>query len=365
MQWFFDNLLPEGGVRQALARLARLDEHDALGLLTTYGEESAGALTLLPEERPFPSDGSYEALTREELRQWANDRSTVPFLAAGGKAHMSLAGAQHKRPLHWQSGTEPSADTLLRPRGLASSIIVKPDNARVELFPYCPANEHFCMALAARVGLDVPRTWLLHLPEPLYVVQRFDRVLLRDGRVERLHQIDLCQLLNKWAGAKYEADGGIGAVEAFRALEGTRQPAVSRHRFIRWLVFNYLIGNSDAHAKNLAFLVSSDGLTVAPCYDLLSVAVYGAAYDHMAMTIADEVRYGWVERAHWDKLAAALNLRPAFLRRVASGLAQVVPSAAREVLADPAFSSDERRFLQRVIAQIDAHARYLAAAVKR
>jgi len=329
------------------------------------GEESAGALTLLPEERPFPSDGSCEELTREEPRPWANDRSAVPFLAAGGKVHLSLAGARHKRPLHWQSGTEPSTDTPLRPRGLTSSIIVKPDNARVELFPNGPAKEQFCMTLAARVGVDVPRTWLFHLPEPLYVVQRFERVSLRDGRVERLHQIDLCQLLNRWAGAKYEADGGIGAVEAFRALEGNRQPAVSRHRFIRWLGFNSLIGNSDAHAKNLAFLVSSDGLTVAPGYDLRSVAVYGAAYDYMAMTITEEVRYGWVERAHWDKLAAALHLRPAFLRHVTSGLAAVVPSAARGVAADPAFSSDERGSLQRVIAQIDAHARHLAAAVKR
>ncbi len=49
VQWFFDNLLPEEGMRVALAREAKLDATDAWGLLAWYGRESAGALTLLPE----------------------------------------------------------------------------------------------------------------------------------------------------------------------------------------------------------------------------------------------------------------------------------------------------------------------------
>ena len=51
-------------------------------------------------------------------------------------------------------------------------------------------------------------------------------------------------------------------------------PAVTRTRLFNWLAFNVLVGNTDAHLKNLGFLVSPRGLTLAPCYDLLSTAVY-------------------------------------------------------------------------------------------
>ena len=56
VQWYFDNLLPEEGARQLLAGDAGLDGADAFALLAWYGRESAGLLTLLPEnERPAPT----------------------------------------------------------------------------------------------------------------------------------------------------------------------------------------------------------------------------------------------------------------------------------------------------------------------
>lgn len=52
VQWFFDNLLPEEGARELLAQEAKLPQADAFGLLSYYGAESAGALTLLPPDLP-------------------------------------------------------------------------------------------------------------------------------------------------------------------------------------------------------------------------------------------------------------------------------------------------------------------------
>jgi serine/threonine-protein kinase HipA len=353
VQWFFDNLLPEGGVREALARYARIAEDDAFGLLARFGDESAGALTLLPDGAPFPAAGSYHPLSFDELRRLLADLPSVPLIAAGGRARMSLAGAQHKLGLHRRE------QTFLLPDHAASSLVIKPDNARKELFPLCPANEHFCVSLARRVGLAAPRSELQHIPEPIYVVERFDRRVDEAGRVERLHQIDLCQLLNRWAGYKYEAEGGITFGETFRALDRTRQPAVSRNQLLRWLIFNYVIGNSDAHAKNVAFLLSEAGVSLAPAYDLVCVAVYGPDFDYMAMTIAEEVRYGWVEARHWDRLGASIGIAPAFLRRLRLELGRTIPAAAREVLKDPAFTDEERAFLARVVEVIDRHAGYL------
>lgn len=356
VQWFFDNLLPEGSVRQALARHARLDEQDAFGLLARFGEESAGALTLLPPGAPYPLQATYDELPREELRARIHELPHVPFLAAGGRGHMSLAGAQHKLPVHRRG-----RDFLL-PRQGASSAIIKPDNARPETFPFCPANEHFCMSVAAAVGLPVPKTELDHLPEPIYIVDRYDR-FASEGVVRRRHQIDLCQLLGKWPGYKYQSDGGVTFPIAYEALSATRQPAVSRKQLLDWLVFNYVIGNSDAHAKNISFLVTSEGVDLAPAYDLLCVRACGVDYDYMAMTIAEEVRYGWVERREWDALAGSLALSPKFLARRRGDLARAIPAAARQVLQREGFTDDERTFLAGVVGIIDQHAALLLATV--
>jgi serine/threonine-protein kinase HipA len=352
VQWFFDNLLPEGGVRQALARYAGLSERDSFGLLARFGEESAGALTLLPKGSSFPAEDGYAPLSTGELRQYIRDQPEIPLIAAHGKAKMSLAGAQHKLGVRWNG-----RDFFLPRGGAASSHILKPENARPEHFPFCPANEHFCMTLARTLGLPAPVTTLLHLPEPIYLVARYDRSI--DGEhIGRRHQIDLCQLLGKWPGYKYEAEGGATFREAYGAQERVRQPAVARERLLRWLVFNYLIGNSDAHAKNVSFLVAADGIDLAPFYDLLCVKVYGD--ETMAMAIGDETRFGWVTGSAWDALAESVGIRASLLRRLSTELARSIPPAAKRILTRPEFSDAERQFLGKVVSIIDEHAGFVA-----
>lgn len=351
VQWFFDNLLPEGGVRESLARLAKVDEKDAFGLLHRYGEESAGALTLLLDDGRTPKSDGYEELSQESLRALLRKLPELPLIAAEGRARMSLAGAQQKLALHRDN------DTWLLPRGGPSSVIIKPDNARKE-FPYCPANECFCSRLAHATGVAVPRSELLHLPEAVFVIERYDRVV-KHGLVRRLHQIDLCQLLNRWSGYKYESDGGVNVAAAYSALDFTLQPARSRNQFLRWFVFNYLIGNSDAHAKNIAFLVSPGRIDLAPAYDLLSVRPYGDDYDYMAMSIASETRYGWIEKTQWDELATTLNLSESFLVRILRELSATVPRHAKSLLASEEFLAEERDFLREIVAVVETHAGYV------
>jgi serine/threonine-protein kinase HipA len=355
VQWFFDNLLPEGGVRESLARLAKVDEKDTFGLLHRYGEESAGALTLLQDDGRTPKSGGYEELSQESLRALLQKLPELPLIAAEGRARMSLAGAQHKLALHRDN------DAWLLPTGGPSSVIIKPENARKE-FPYCPANEYFCSRLAHATGVVVPQSELLHLPEAVYVIERYDRVL-KHGQVHRLHQIDLCQLLNRWSGYKYESDGGVDVTAAYGALDLTRQPARSRNQFLRWFVFNYLIGNSDAHAKNIAFLVSPGRIDLAPAYDLLSVRPYGDDYDYMAMSIASEIRYGWIEKSQWDELATTLNISRSFMTRILRELAVSVPRNGKSLLRSAEFLAEERNFLQEVVAVIETHAGYVTEAL--
>ena len=132
---------------------------------------------------------------------------------------------------------------------------------------------------------------------------------------------------------------------------------------MRWFVFNYLIGNSDAHAKNIAFLVSPGRIDLAPAYDLLSVRPYGDDYDYMAMSIASEIRYGWIEKSQWDELATTLNISRSFMTRILRELAVSVPRNGKSLLRSAEFLAEERNFLQEVVALIETHAGYVTEAL--
>lgn len=266
VQWYFDNLLPEDGQRALLARDASIrNEADAFALLAHYGAESAGSLTLLPPGRTPAAVPNLRPLTDAALDARIHSLPSVP-LTHGAVKRMSLAGAQHKLAVVLRDGAlfEPGADT-------PSTHILKPTHQMQEVYPHSVANEWFVMSLAARLKLDVPPVHRRYVPAPVYLIDRFDRRLAPTGQWERLHAIDACQLLNLPRTFKYDQ----GSVERLAELAALcRAPAVARARLFDWLVFNILVGNSDAHLKNLSFLVSDAGITLAPFYDLLSEAAY-------------------------------------------------------------------------------------------
>ncbi|MEQ1717548.1 MAG: HipA domain-containing protein [Hyphomicrobium sp.] len=263
VQWFFDNLLPEEGQRLLLSKSAKIREADAFGLLEHYGAESAGALTLLRPGEPEPTDGTLKKLSDKSLSRRIRDLPNVPLTQKASK-RMSLAGAQHKLAVVIEDGA------LYEPVGArASTYILKPDHPD-EDYPHSVINEWFSMRLAKAMGLDVPAVEKRTVPEPVYLIERFDREKV-DGHWRRLHAIDACQLLNLDRSYKYSQ----GSIETLAKLAAAcRGPAVVRTKLFQWLIFNVLIGNSDAHLKNLSFQVSASGVTLAPHYDLLATGLY-------------------------------------------------------------------------------------------
>ncbi len=354
VEWFFENLLPEGGLRETLARYAGVTSRDTLGLLRRYGEESAGALMLLPAGTPFPVDSHYLPLALDDLRKRVTATVGVPLLVSSDNLHMSLAGVQNKL------GVRMKDDAFFLPQGAAASThILKPENQQAD-FPFCPANEFFCMRLAAEQGLPVPAVSLYHLPEAIYLVSRFDRVASgQEQEVQRYHQIDLCQLLNKWVGYKYESHGGITSRDLFNSLDQLARPAVARDRVLRWMIFNYLIGNTDAHGKNLAFMVDSSGVDLAPFYDLLCVQAW-LPDSTLAMSINSENRAGWIEIEHWNALAAEAGVPESLMRSYLQRLSDCVQAAADKVLDDDSFIEVEREFIaQNIIPVIRQRVEYV------
>ena len=356
IEWFFENLLPEGGLREALARSIGVSSRDTLGLLRRYGEESAGALALLPAGMPFPTDSHYVPLTKDDLRKRLTAAAGIPLLASSDNLHMSLAGVQNKL------GVCIKDDAFFLPQGAAASThILKPDNQQAD-FPFCPANEFFCMRLAAELGLPVPDVSLRHIPEAVYLISRFDRVVTGQD-VQRKHQIDLCQLLNKWVGYKYESHGGVTSRDLFNSLDQLIRPAVARDRVLRWMIFNYLIGNTDAHGKNLAFMVGPDGVDLAPFYDLLCVQAW-LLDSTLAMSIHGENRPGWIEAGHWNALAAEAGVPASLMRSYLQRLSERVEAAAGKLLGDDSFVEAEREFIaQNIIPVIHERVGYVQTAL--
>lgn len=307
VQWYFDNLLPEEGQRVLLAGDAHLDVADAFGLLACYGAESAGSLILLPPDAPPQAGAALRPLADAALEARIRQLPRAPLTQAAIK-RMSLAGAQHKLAVVLQD------DLLFEPAGATPSThILKPDHPD-EDYPHSAINEWFVMRLAARLGLDVPPVHRRYVPSPVYVVDRFDRSPGPAGW-QRRHVIDACQLLGLDRSFKYSQ----GSVDGLAALAAAcRSPAVARTRLFSWLVFNVLVGNSDAHLKNLSFLVSHEGIQLAPFYDLLAVAVYDTvAYDQNRWPLQTTLAWPLCEVRHFADVSRAVLLQAAAVMQLA------------------------------------------------
>ncbi len=229
----------------------------------------------------------------------------------------------------------------------ASTRIFKPASTDSR-FAMLPANEFACARLAQAVGLPVADTGIATFGGVrVLVVARFDRVKQGAG-VARLHQIDLCQMINLPRRRKYGSAGGIDTADLFDACGHTSVPALSRRMLLRAWLFNFIIGNADAHAKNHSFVwrAETGHWQVAPLYDLLSVAPYLPA-QAQSMGLLDEYRPGWFEAAHWRELARLAGVTPAYLvaeaGRMAAAIRGAVPALAIELRA--ALTPDELDFL--------------------
>ncbi|HEY8880361.1 MAG TPA: HipA domain-containing protein [Roseateles sp.] len=299
VQWYFDNLLPEELLRQSIAKEAGIKDHeDAFALLEYLGAESAGSLTLLPPDKPLPDEFALQELPDEDLsrRIQALPKQT---LTKGAPKRMSLAGAQHKLLVVLKG------DSLYEPVGATpSTYILKPEHPDSGTYPASVFNEFLTMRLADAARLETPTVLMKHVPEPVYLIERFDRQVKyaapsrRHGQppevpaISRLHVIDGCQLLNKARTFKHS---GATLASLVEIIDRTTNKLQTRTRLFRWLVFNVVVANDDCHLKNLSFHVNHEGIWLAPHYDLLATGVY------CTKAFADE-------HATWDRVPMAFPL---------------------------------------------------------
>lgn len=298
---FFEGLLPEGSARGEVAKRFGLSDEDGFGLLAAIGAECAGAVTIAPEEEEGAASAQLRPLSQEELEAMVAELPNHPLGVSPepGGMRLSLGGVQSKLVL---ARTAPG-EYAVPLGGAPSTCLIKPDFGHYEDLA---SNEHFCMRVAAAVGLEAAETELTRIGSvPCLHVERFDRRRRPDGGVTRIHQEDMCQALGVRPSAKYEGGGPSAAsiVSLFRGL-GSARAARDINAFLKAFLVNFLLGNGDAHGKNFALLYDPDaGVQLAPLYDVLSTAVYGDLTDRMAMTIGGIDDPDRVDIAAWRRLA--------------------------------------------------------------
>lgn len=349
VQWFFDNLLPEEGARELLAKDASLSTADAFGLLAWYGRESAGALSLLaPDETPVLDEGSLP-LTDEALSARIRQLPAIS-LTHGAPKKISLAGAQHKLAVVL------TPEGLFEPRGnTPSTHILKPEHQDKDNYAHSVINEWFAMTLAKRVGLPVPDVLVRHVPEPVYLIERFDRAASPTG-MTRLQTLDACQLLGLDKSFKYTQ---ATPDSLNRLIDACREKARTRQALYRWVVFNTLIGNDDAHLKNLSFHVegSERGTTLrlAPHYDLLCTSVYRPGNDwegaELSWAMGDATYVHQLTRGHVVAFGEAIGLPASLAERELDQLLVNVEAAGVKLLAELTTGSHagEMRFTRQIV----------------
>jgi len=261
---FFDNLVSEGWLEEAQARLIGKRIWSRFELLLAFGQDLAGAVSIIDPE----------PLKLRETSREAYDPKT--FAVMQGRA--SLSGIQPKLTLVKEHNT-------FRPshRGELSTYIGKFPSPHL---PDIIENEYLT-TLACKKLLPEDEFVDLHvdsvegIAEKALLIKRFDRT----PRNTRIHFEEFNQLLEHQSRNKYE--GAYKDMAHFlktASQKGDTIPLDAIRLFNR-IIMGIAVGNRDMHFKNFALIYTDQGLRLSPNYDLVSAAVYHPSYQTMALCI--------------------------------------------------------------------------------
>lgn len=330
---FFDGLLPEGHYRADLAARADVVASDTFGLLSRYGRDIAGAVTVLAPTPPTDREPQALPLTPSELEDEITSLPDRP-LGIHDDSELSLAGLQDKLLL-----VDLGDGRWGRPiAGYPSTHILKLDS---RTHTGIVAAEAECMALARAVELTTVGTSLETIADiDCLIVERFDRNVDARGNVSRIHQEDTCQALAVPPERKYEVRRGGGGPE-FSQIAGlldlyADDPLAELDRLAAVAAFTVLIANADAHGKNVAFLHATPGvIQLAPLYDQVPTRLWPKLQRDAAMTIGGGVNLDVITAARIGAEAKLWHHSQSRATEAATALAAKVLEATTDGTIDP------------------------------
>ncbi|ENU18865.1 hypothetical protein F994_02678 [Acinetobacter bohemicus ANC 3994] len=286
----FAQNLPEGFNRRLIAeKLSRYAKVNDMYLLALQGDQGIGMLSYKSELNLPEAD----SLSLGEILSYRSNEPLFPQLLEKYYLRTSLAGMQPKVSI--PNAITVQTDITVQQRDL----IVKSFDSE---FPLLTVNEFVCMQAARQCGLEPPKAYLSENLET-YVVERFDSS--NDGT--KLGYEDFTTLMKKSndPNAKY-----TGSYETLlKATYIYTGSAAEVEKMYKYIVFNCLIGNGDAHLKNFALQYSADmkNIFVSPPFDITHTLIYQSIDNKMALKLAGSKAFPYL--SHLIKLAESSQFR--------------------------------------------------------
>ena len=351
------NLLPEESQLRQIAKVLRVSSRDVIGILEEIGGDTAGALSFgTPNKKHLWKYDTLESFYRSNdsdsaLEEHFRDIETRPFLAGQDEIRTSVAGGQKKTALAVVDSVGTPVyrlpnigDSLaITKSGAPSTLIVKPDNPHL---PGIVENEVWCLHLANAVGIDSADSKIIgEGSSKAIAILRFDRRYGGNKQIQRIHQEDFAQANGLYPFQKYEH---VKPARQLFGLTSKELLATARHcgtddslALLDQFIFNVLVANSDAHAKNYSLIFSNaDTPRLAPMYDVLTVLNWKHITRIYAQKIAGKARNNnSVAGRHWKEFAKENGLRPTDVlgqvEEIADRILRISSQVSEEVVSMP------------------------------
>lgn len=336
----FENLLPDSEtLRRLVAEKVGARGIDAYSMLTKIGHDCVGALQFIAGDDEAPdATGTLqgEAVDAEAIEKILNGLSQAPLgLTRDDAFRISVGGAQEKTALlrhegKWLKphGTTPTTHLIKTQIGQLPGGIDLSDSVE---------NEYFCLKLTEAFGLPVNNVSIETFGKTkALVIERFDRLWTKDGRLLRLPQEDCCQALSVPPTLKYQNEGGPGMVDVLNLLKGSDTPAEDQEVFIKAQLIFWLMGATDGHAKNFSVFLSPGGsYRMTPLYDILTArpALNARQIERKQMRMAMSVgssrhyRFDQIHGRHFVQTAVQAGLSKKRAMAIIEEVAERAPKA--------------------------------------
>ena len=288
---FIENLLPEGDGLDTLISYLHISKTNKFALIAAIGRDTSGALDFIAPNTKSIS-ASFQEVTIKELAQRIKNRKEISISVWDNKPRLSIAGIQEKLPITKLNGKYGFGDGKL-----SSTHILKFEKNGENLV----LNEYLSLHLARIAGLDVAKAEIKYFEnEQVLEVERFDREIISEQEIRKIHVIDGCQSLCLPVSFKYERNFGSGRdvrevregisfIKLQSLVNKCTIPIIENKKILEWTIVNLCLGNSDAHGKNISFFKDYNGMKITPFYDIVNITLYESEFEtDLAMAISDE-----------------------------------------------------------------------------
>lgn len=341
---FLENLIPEGKGLEDITQFAYISKHNTFAIIKAIGYDTSGALMFGEPENK--DEAIFRVISDDEIADRISQIEDKSIVIWDEKERLSLAGVQEKLPVIIKDGKIGLGDGTL-----SSTHIMK---FQTKKHAHIVVNELFCMKLAKKINLSVAEVALHRFKEhPVLMVKRFDRVY-KESRVERIHVIDGCQMLDLSSTHKYERNFGSGRdvkniregasfSKLFASANICEIPAKAKLEMLNWSIFNLIIGNSDAHGKNFSFFVDERGVRPTPFYDMLCIIAHENVEHDFAMAYGDEFNPDEVKAYQMREFADDIGVNFKLVAQTLERISKSVTKALNDEFMDNTLYNDEEK----------------------